>query len=799
MVYLNGIEIPCPSVSVSYGVGMIPEATLSFPPHRLLHRIGADDRIEVVVFYLDDLADASKPEFRLLFEGEIVGWSYSNSPAGRQITFNAVADIAVFTQMNFYFLNTTDAVVGHVAAQDAQGVPRAGAVYPFSLFHQGLVFTENIQTNNPPKPNVTRPFEILYNVVKGLVDVKLDAQTRAVPAVNFFARWVRKRNFINRFAALPLFEEQATPNAGVFPILQAAQATQALETLQNSIATSVGNTGTIMDTLREVFGYVLFEIAMLPTAPIFRANLADGTILGSPENPAPTHEESNRKPLRLLNYFVKPQMFFGIAPMCNVFFPSMISNYGYSENYLKQPTRTYVSDQLISGVLAQNALTSMSLQLGYPEEINAVLKAKVNGSNKTPKQVASSGKNVLVYPEEFYMGPVTHRMPVPKWFTYLMNQVKKNDVNDKTTMETLLSSYVSYEHYRARYAQRGGAVNMAWNPYPVPGFPCVVFDGHSSGFHTVGYLNSVVQSLSVGNMSTSVNYTMSRTMPEMLGLLEKEITKTNKTWGSAPLEPVASIRDIIQDFTQAESFYNGLFFRKQPQTGGKKAAFDFREVVEYENDDSSTEAIYAKDQQYTLPNTPSPMLPSNAVVNAAGFYTTPQTNYVMQAQPAKTANQPINNLTDTRQLVPTKGYAAMFANYQTAMQTVSRPICTLDEYVLFLHGGDPNDLANRIDELEGQGQVALGDTRFGNVSYYKRIKKMNYIAVDKQTVLDSITNVTTVNGVAAPYPGQNTAAPSNPPATPVPGVVYVGETRSDWDSILQAYRAEMYERKGPHQ
>lgn len=227
LVYLNGIEVPCSSVSVNYGVGMIPEASLSFPPHRLLHRLGAEDRIEAVVFYLDDLATPTKPEFRLLFEGELIGWSYTSSSSGRQMTFNAVADISVFTQLYFFFLNNVDAITSFIAQKsDVAGVAQAGAVYPFSLFKKGLIFNTAPSATDQPPTDITRPFEILYNVVRGMLDSNISSNLRAVPAVNFFARWARKRNFVNRFAALPIFEDNVVDtDKGVFPIFKAAQAT----------------------------------------------------------------------------------------------------------------------------------------------------------------------------------------------------------------------------------------------------------------------------------------------------------------------------------------------------------------------------------------------------------------------------------------------------------------------------------------------------------------------------------------------------------------------------------------------
>jgi len=807
LVYLNGIEVPCSSVTVNYGVGMIPEASLSFPPHRLLHRLGAEDRLDVVVFYLDDLADPNKPEFRLLFEGEIMGWSYSNSSSGRQMTFNASADISIFTQLYFFFLNNVDTVAAFVAQKsDVSGVPTGGAVYPFSLFKKGLLFTEGVKTDGPPKPDITKPYEILYNVIRGMIDSGISPKLRAIPSVNFFSRWVRKRNFVNRFAALPLFEDgEGDPK--VFPIIQAAQAASAMQAMQNNIATGIGNAGTIWEVLQAIYGTVLFEVAMLPTAPCARVRLSDGTILrpGAVPPPEPLEvqrmmkqkgdiiasEVDTKEPVRLINYFVKPQMFFGIAPTCNMMFPCMITNWSYAESYIAQPTRTYVNDQFISSVLPQNVATTAALTFGFPEEVGAVLKAKMgdaHGSAQSaakdagkntgpvarPGNISKSGKNMLVFPEEFFKGPIINRMPVPSWFTYLKNKEPPTkstasstppaeNVEEARSLNVLMASYVEWEHYRARYEKRGGAVNMAWNPYVVPGFPCVIFDQKSSSFHTVGYLNSVQQSLSQGGMNTAINYTMSRTIPEMLELLQADLAKNpGLVFGCAPLEPVTPVRDIIQDFTKAEQFYNALFFQREPMSQGKKAAFDFREVLGYDNGDGTTDKISI--EAYDVP------------IKTVGVN-------------ASTSTAVYTNLVGDRNVVPLKGFVPVFNQYDTAMRYIARPICSITDYVAFLHGGKPLEQLRQPDaDVEGntQGpQVEDGDRRFGNVVYYKRIKRL--IQGPGPTPPAEVVGVSGTGNDAVAYEGVAS------------GVKSYAQTRADWDSVLEAYRAEMYSRAGPQE
>ena len=783
LVYMNGIEIPCPSVVVDYGVGTIPSATLSFAPHRLLQRLGSEDRIEVVIFYLDTTLDPDKPAYRLLFEGEILGWSYRNSPSGRSMSFDAVADITVFKELYFFFMNTVEAAVGAATTPgfNANNVSQPGAFYPFSLFKKGL-----LSGSKKPPADIDRPYELVYNVLRGLLSSDLPPEHRTLPAANFFARLVRKRNFINRFIALPVFEDEADDSAGVFPIFKAVQADFALSTIQENLAATVGGTGSVYDVLEHVLGVVYCELAMLPTAPCYRVRLSDGTVIGTSDTPPSQPDKAHKEPLRLANYFVKPQMLFSIPPSCNVFFPSMIKSVEFSENYRAQPTRSYVNDTLITGkVLPQNAFTSAALTFGYPSEVGAVLKGTGNDMH-----VASTGKDVLVFPEEYFKGPVVHRAPVPSWFTLLQNKNKANkDASDPAVktehakLVKLYELYVQYEHYRNRYSKRGGAADLAWNPYPVPGFPCVVFDQRASAVDVVGYLLSVRHTLNAqGGMSTAVNYSYGRTLQEMLDLMREDMTRLGVAMGSAPAEPLDQVRAIGQDFDKAEQFYNAVFHGRQP-LGNRKASFDLREVVGFVGDDEDgVEPI----------NIEGPTAEQKATRFAFGFEGVDgRFNQVSEAQVDAVRNNVKHNIDAEKDLSPLSSFEAVFHNYDLAMQYVARPICTLDEYISFIHGG------KTIPELTAEGQVAgpeddygYNELQEGPARYYARIRKLRQGPGPRPPP-------EAVGAAVSPPPAGGTTNAAVPYTGPRAGVSPdFPQTRADWDSALLAYRDEIL--NAPH-
>lgn len=437
VVYINGIEVPVVRITRRYGVWQVPEIQVSMVPDPVLTRLGAEDRVQLEVFYLDDTAvDPSvAPQFRLWFDGEITGWGYQSLSSGRVITFTAVAQIAIFTQLFVQFLTTFDDLLGHstLPGTDATGVgvPTSQIVFPFSLFKQGLIPGEGLAQD---ASSIIRPFDFLYNVIRNMIGSQVPREQQTIPAANFFARWARLTNFHNRFVASPFFDE-IVDNPNVFPVLRALQNVSAVDVIARNLIPNVQNSGSIWDMLQLVFQTMLFEIAMIPSMPLVAASLASGLV--QPTNfsdhvlafdPARIPDGAfvaalpgdSRKatPRRIPSYFPKPQTLFGIAPSCNVVFPSQLIALSYDENYATQPTRLYFNDETLLNLLriprggyrdtVHNALT-----IAFPPEADAAMHARAHGGGKF------NGKNLLLWPEEFFKGPVLDRRDVPPWLFFL--------------------------------------------------------------------------------------------------------------------------------------------------------------------------------------------------------------------------------------------------------------------------------------------------------------------------------------------------------------------------------------------
>ena len=115
LCYINGIAVPIQGFSVTHGVWQIPNFTIDLIPDETLMRLGHEDLAQVALFYLDQWADPQRPEWRLLADGEIVGWSYRQTPGGRMMSFRCMSHIRTLQQLYFFYMTNVEDVV---AAQD---------------------------------------------------------------------------------------------------------------------------------------------------------------------------------------------------------------------------------------------------------------------------------------------------------------------------------------------------------------------------------------------------------------------------------------------------------------------------------------------------------------------------------------------------------------------------------------------------------------------------------------------------------------------------------------------------------
>jgi hypothetical protein len=438
LVYLNGLEVQAMSVSVQFGVWQIPTAQVTLPPHVILQRLGFEDRIMVTIFYLDEFYEPGNPKYRLMGEFELVEWSYMNTGSGRSIQLSCRSPLQIFEQLKFYYMSSLDDIVtanGNVGAGLGDTASVTHVLYPQSLFHNGLIPTRSDRSEELPELDfIKTPSGFIWNLFKGIMgkiayttatdpaaeleaedpEGKVPPTACAIPGRNFFGRWMFKHQFQRRWVGLYGFDDENSGN--VFPLLEAQNNTEVMQALQMQIGQSVGAAGTAWELLQKIMGVMLMEINTTPAPPAGQVSastrLYAGEFIKKGSDTTPDYGA-------IYAHYVKPQCIFAVPPTCNIIFPSMITSYSFAENYMAQPTRIYLGEDFLNKILNSTAdgttksTTSQLLTTGYPPTVKYWMRQYITA----PEQ---NTKNFLLYPEEFFKGPVIKHMSVPPW-TYMLD------------------------------------------------------------------------------------------------------------------------------------------------------------------------------------------------------------------------------------------------------------------------------------------------------------------------------------------------------------------------------------------
>lgn len=847
LVYINGIEIPAMGVTATWGVWQMPTATVQLVPHPMLQRIGYEDRLQVAIFYLDQWWFADDPQFCLLGEFEVVGWSYANTPRGRSMQLECVGHDQILEQLRFFYISS----LGDIAAADARKHLVTGAdilqtklLFPYCLFTEGLTTPINLPTDPGSSASadagfIKRPVDFVLNVFRAILsevnteskDPLMTDQPATVPpgfatapGKNFFARWFKMTKFHQRWCALPLMEDQK--DNACFPLLKAVQDTQTMDALQSQLGSSIGDSGTAWSLLQYIFGTMYMEIAMIPSPPAAIVEKVTGVI-----QPTTNYVPKDNQFRGILSHFVKPQCVFSLPPVCNVIFPSMCNNFTFRETYITQPTRLYLSEDWISNYIDKSRNTAITeitkgiLTTGYPASIRERIQS-------TQPTAIEGNKNCLLFPEEFFKGPVTARLNGPPWMYMLYNNLQdkataqyKEEVTAGTEvvvttepllserlvaaagkegagwlaklegyvastaagkaiidtvakgtdtaakepqkkvvikeanidnavgivtklvqgqegqlMGTIFNAYAEYEYYRSRYAERQGGVNLEFNPYIIPGFPTVVFDELSGGgYHCMGYVKTISHTfMATGTIGTTVNLSYMRTLPEFLGILG-DTTSYSSDLDISPIEPIPDVQNAFQKLGNAHSLYRRLLYKNVPVK--QSVAFNWRDMLNF------TTAYGAKID--------------------------------LDPDDLKKKGLPDVNNIDVN---PKKKYLPLFNSYAAAMSYVSRPVCTLREYIEAHHD-------RPLDSLIKDGTVR-GEYK----SFYSPVKDSS-----KQTKSGAAFwgRIYTLIQGPGPRPADEVLNMGPPPhympvgsgkLKIVDSTTGTPQTRQNWDKVLLAYR-----------
>ena len=171
-VFLEGVEVPHTSCAVSYGIDSPPTCTITIPANSFLRSL--PETTKVLVIFKDLLPDpvSNEYEWRVLFDGELSGFSYAISPNGADMSLSAIHTSAYLTLMQLvnqaateYIYNRAPDILGEFISLTTAGQSKASITFVTKLLEEYVT-----KDDSPVKTMGDLTYLMLRNLLEAYKD-----------------------------------------------------------------------------------------------------------------------------------------------------------------------------------------------------------------------------------------------------------------------------------------------------------------------------------------------------------------------------------------------------------------------------------------------------------------------------------------------------------------------------------------------------------------------------------------------------------------------------------------------------
>lgn len=449
-LYLDGLNVPIESVTVSGRIGGPSLASISVIPHRILERdIIARMYSNVFFRYMGE------DDFNLLFEGDALGYSDSAEPQ-KSMAFN-LADEANFLSGTILWFLRQFATPGAGSDQSGWSADPSGSEKFFD-------FTTNVY-GDPFIIETGSKLEVIKKVVESL------------PTINAFFKNAENRVKITK--RYKFFVDNYIEG-----IAQSEYFQQRFIDVMKSLS---DYSNTIMDAVNGLLSVMEYMTS---------------------SNPIPFYEDGN-----IYNMIMHPDFAFTAPPMCNVVFPTMWRQYLGSRNYNQEATRvvmycpTYATQNIpLNWQQSQNQFIVAPdiLDKEIDSIRNGVLDAVTGGALDAQSSFPLEGfggdkafdiSNLTN--EEIFKGVI--RQDVRKAMMFIYDKMNASGYKEDF-IDTYIRNLANYYYLTERIANRTLSIVTDFNPNLVAGLPVLLLDPITPKFgrlvsyeHTIGRNGAVTR------------------------------------------------------------------------------------------------------------------------------------------------------------------------------------------------------------------------------------------------------------------------------------------------------------------
>jgi hypothetical protein len=496
-LYIEGIQVPFSSISISQSLNALPSAEIEVPPQAGLMDICRCYQPKVHIFY----EDLNYGGYRLLFWGHIQGNSYQHSRAGSgsaSIRFHALHKNALMTQLTLDFMNYLNPQSNPLEAPGSNQT-QADINSMFAVM-EAMKGISGIQTDPKDELSPLNADVATADITKLMKShSSLLARYSGMPGISM-TLWNKTKkstysnvkyntmyqgvmvplvedglSFFKRLSGHPYIEDKLSagkvqtclhnmkadivvPPAFKVALTTAVQTSISVQVATNAIQFS-GELTSFVEILGNLYRSVSYEMVTLaspaevPVDPAVRA--ADIGV-----DPGET---------MAIETIVKPEMPFYYAPVCNVIFPRMYHTVQVAQEEASQPTRvtaTYDSTVGASGRLGMNYRGPHSIReaIAYGSMLN-------NNATEVP-DLTSTLQLLQNVPGRYEQGRgiLNQKIALPMWLQMLAaNQTSLFDGNgyvapnfsspEYLEIAKICSAWRARNGYKVWYGRQDGMIH----------------------------------------------------------------------------------------------------------------------------------------------------------------------------------------------------------------------------------------------------------------------------------------------------------------------------------------------------
>ena len=384
-LYIEGVQVPFISISVSQSLHQLPSAEVEIPPQAGLMDICRYYQPKVHIFY-DDLSYGG---YRLLFWGHIQASSYTHSRTGSgsaSIHFRALHKNALMDQLTLDFMGFLSGQTPQLASPESnQTQTDINSQFAVTEALKGITGVQTLDKDRISADNkgvldadITKlmsSHSSLLSRYSGMAGVSMTLWNKVKKSTYSNVRYNTiyqgsliplaedGLGFFKRFSGHPFLEDKLSEDRRqrclhdvkadiiVPPVFRVALSTAVQTSIAVQVATSSlqfsGETTSYVEMLQGLYQSVSYELITLASpaeVPVDPSVAASDMGVDAGETMA-------------IETIVKPQMPFYYSPVCNVLHPRMYHTVQVSQEESSQPTRitaTYDSGVGAAGGIGMN-------------------------------------------------------------------------------------------------------------------------------------------------------------------------------------------------------------------------------------------------------------------------------------------------------------------------------------------------------------------------------------------------------------------------------------------------------------